>query len=384
LIHFYKRIVPLESGSKMNKIARFSLGALSGSKLNIQPRIILPVQRLYSDESGGGDTNELSSLLKKMRSSDTQRKSPDRELNLAKPNFKRPIRREKDGRPRKDKFYDADLDEDTIDATKSVARLAKSENKKRKTESDLLHKLRSITRDANEAKEENEVLGEVNESKSMSSLFSDLKLEKSKSSISAKSDQKSFKGKQDKKELTMEQLAFLQKRAKMRRAETAKKAEDVGSVDLHSGTPLGIFEGPMPDTSDKDMLKTWRACQQRELEILATPSPRNALEEMVLLTNQGKLWHFPIDNEQGLDYSDDPFYNHVFLEHHLEPWCPKAGPVRHFMEVVCLGLSKNPFVTSQKKLETILWFKEYFERPDNNEILIHSGLWEESSEEVSL
>jgi len=256
--------------------------------------------------------------------------------------------------------------------------------KKRKTESDLLHKLRSIARDANEAKEENEVLGEVNEPKSMSSLFSDLKLEKSKSNISAKSDSKSFKGKQDKKELTMEQLAFLQKRAKLSRAETAKKAEDVGSVDLHSGTPLGIFEGPMPDSSDKDMLKTWRACQQRELEILATPSPRNALEEMVLLTKQGKLWHFPINNEQGLDYSDDPFYNHVFLEHHLEPWCPKAGPVRHFMEVVCLGLSKNPFVTSQKKIETILWFKEYFERPDNNEILVHSGLWEESSEEVSL
>merc|ERR1719295_86392 len=315
-----------------------------------------------------------------MKSSDVQRKSPDRELNLAKPKFKRPIRREKDGRPRKDKIYDADLDEDTIDATKSVARLAKSENKKRKTESDLLHKLRSIARDANEAKEENEVLGEVNEPKSMSSLFSDLKLEKSKSNISAKSDNKSFKGKQDKKELTMEQLAFLQKRAKLRRAETAKKAEDVGSVDLHSGTPLGIFEGPMPDSSDKDMLKTWRACQQRELEILATPSPRNALEEMVLLTKQGKLWHFPINNEQGLDYSDDPFYNHVFLEHHLEPWCPKAGQVRHFMEVVCLGLSKNPFVTSQKKIETILWFKEYFERPDNNEILVHSGLWEESSE----
>ena len=68
----------------------------------------------------------------------------------------------------------------------------------------------------------------------------------------------------------------------------------------------------------------------------------------------------------------------------MEPWCPKAGPVRHFMEVVCLGLSKNPFVTSQKKIETILWFKDYFERPDNNEILVHSGLWEESSEEVSL
>ena len=41
----------------------------------------------------------------------------------------------------------------------------------------------------------------------------------------------------------------------------------------------------------------------------------------------------------GLDYSDDPFYNHVFLEHHLEPWCPRSGPIRQFMETVCLGLS---------------------------------------------
>ena len=26
---------------------------------------------------------------------------------------------------------------------------------------------------------------------------------------------------------------------------------------------------------------------------------RNALEEMILHTKQGKLWHFPVDNEQG-------------------------------------------------------------------------------------
>merc|ERR1712212_935142 len=85
----------------------------------------------------------------------------------------------------------------------------------------------------------------------------------------------------------------------------------------------------------------------------------------------------------GLDYSSDPFYEHVFLEHHLDPWCPKMGPVRHFMEVVCLGLSKNPYVSSVKKQETILWFKEYFERPDNTDILIHSGFWEDSTEENS-
>ena len=26
---------------------------------------------------------------------------------------------------------------------------------------------------------------------------------------------------------------------------------------------------------------------------------RNALEEKILWTKQGKLWHFPVDNEQG-------------------------------------------------------------------------------------
>ena len=61
----------------------------------------------------------------------------------------------------------------------------------------------------------------------------------------------------------------------------------------------------------------------------------------------------------------------------------KPNNCRHFMEVVCLGLSKNPYVSSAKKQETILWFKEYFERPDNTDILIHSGFWEDSSEENS-
>ena len=86
----------------------------------------------------------------------------------------------------------------------------------------------------------------------------------------------------------------------------------------------------------------------------------------------------------GLDYSDDPFYNHVFLEHHLEPWCPRSGPIRQFMETVCLGLSQNPYMASQKKIDTIMWFKDYFEKPDHKEILVHAGCWEDSEDvEVS-
>jgi len=56
------------------------------------------------------------------------------------------------------------------------------------------------------------------------------------------------------------------------------------------------------------------------------------------------------------------FTEHVFLEHHLEPWCPEKGPVRHFMELVCVGLSKNPYITLQMKLEHINWFRDYFDK----------------------
>lgn len=58
---------------------------------------------------------------------------------------------------------------------------------------------------------------------------------------------------------------------------------------------------------------------------------------------------------------ETPFTEHVFLEEHLEPWCPKKGAVRNFMELVCIGLSKNPFYTVQQKREHIEWYRNYFE-----------------------
>ncbi len=32
----------------------------------------------------------------------------------------------------------------------------------------------------------------------------------------------------------------------------------------------------------------------------------------------------------------------------------------NFMELVCVGLSKNPYLTVQRKHEHIEWFKKYF------------------------
>lgn len=63
----------------------------------------------------------------------------------------------------------------------------------------------------------------------------------------------------------------------------------------------------------------------------------------------------------------------MFLEHYIESWCPERGPVRHFMEVVCVGLQKNPYITVEKKFSHIEWFREYFEEENRNEILKLSG-----------
>ena len=56
-----------------------------------------------------------------------------------------------------------------------------------------------------------------------------------------------------------------------------------------------------------------------------------------------------------------------------EPWCPPRGPVRHFMEVIIVGLSKNPHISVEKKIEHINWFKEYFEKKDHKDILKLTG-----------
>jgi len=37
------------------------------------------------------------------------------------------------------------------------------------------------------------------------------------------------------------------------------------------------------------------------------------------------------------------------------------GPIRHFMELVCVGLSKNPYLTAQEKKDHIFWFRDYFQ-----------------------
>ncbi|KAL1494148.1 hypothetical protein ABEB36_009793 [Hypothenemus hampei] len=159
---------------------------------------------------------------------------------------------------------------------------------------------------------------------------------------------------------------------KPRRAVSSKLAEiELEQVDLFNGPSLSIFTNPSV-LKESPQLATWEKLHQKELKLSITHPPANYFQEMILWTEQGKFWQFPIDNAFGLeDESKVYFADHVFLEEHLEPWCPPKGPIRHFMELVCVGLSKNSYLTVEAKKEHIEWFKNYFE--DKKKLLQEVG-----------
>ncbi|MEQ2265216.1 hypothetical protein XENORESO_004039 [Xenotaenia resolanae] len=109
----------------------------------------------------------------------------------------------------------------------------------------------------------------------------------------------------------------------------------------------------------------WDMDFANELSLTTNQMPRNGFEEMIQWTKEGKLWHYPINNEIGLENEASvPFNEHVFLEKHLEEGFPRQGPVRHFMELVVAGLSRNPYLTVQQKKEHISWFRDYFHQKE--------------------
>jgi len=271
---------------------------------------------------------------------------------------------------------DEELGENLVIATKKVARSKarkiKDEDAREKVknivETDLTRKLRAMKLETKDARQKSEVKGDAPPN------FDILKSLKMVKEEKVKDDQ--F---QQTKELTEEQKAFLMERTRKRAmARNKQLVQEYQPTDLFGAEkPLGIFNAiESDDTSleSADTLRTWNAISDREMGILKTQPPRNLIEDMTKMTDQGILWHFPIDNEQGIDQEQmESFIEHVFLERHIEEWCPQSGPLRDFMEAVCTTLSKNAFMTAEKKLYYINWFRDYFDQPHQKEILEISG-----------
>lgn len=76
-----------------------------------------------------------------------------------------------------------------------------------------------------------------------------------------------------------------------------------------------------------------------------------------------------------------PFEQHVFLEEILDTWCPTEGPVRSYMELVCVGLTKNPYMTVAQKHAHIEWYKSYFD--EKKDILLRIIAEQNKEQETS-
>lgn len=145
-------------------------------------------------------------------------------------------------------------------------------------------------------------------------------------------------------------------------------------INLFSSEPLDIFKN-MNVNQNLTTLSTWDKLYEKSLQLAVTHPPKNIYDQMIIWTEQGKLWNFPINNEQGMDDESNVFFaEHVFLEPLIDEWCPKKGPVRHFMELVCVGLSKNPFLSVEEKKDHINWFRQYFY--EKNQLLKEVGAFE--------
>lgn len=110
----------------------------------------------------------------------------------------------------------------------------------------------------------------------------------------------------------------------------------------------------------------WDTAFANQLVRSTNQIPRNGLEEMIQWTREGKLWQYPINNEAGMEEEAAvPFHEHIFLDRHLEEGFPRQGPVRHFMELVVAGLSRNPHLSVRQKTEHIGWFRDYFQEKED-------------------
>ncbi|XP_031511651.1 28S ribosomal protein S31, mitochondrial isoform X2 [Papio anubis] len=144
--------------------------------------------------------------------------------------------------------------------------------------------------------------------------------------------------------------------------------------NIFSGKRLNIFdmtavtkEAPETDASPS----LWDVEFAKQLATVDGQFLQNGFEELIQWTKEGKLWEFPINNEAGFDDDGSEFHEHIFLEKHLESF-PKQGPIRHFMELVTCGLSKNPYLSVKQKVEHIEWFRNYFN--EKKDILQESNI----------
>ncbi|XP_014213309.1 28S ribosomal protein S31, mitochondrial [Copidosoma floridanum] len=261
------------------------------------------------------------------------------------------------------------IEKQIIGAAKDVAKSMGGDTKK--TEIELLGQILNLGEKEPQENKKTEAPKETSEqSLSLGDLLSSMKVDKP----TVGEDRKKMMARKVGDRSTEKSVAGSLLYQKLMKKPSNIRAEPLSKVELNAPcTGLHIFKN-MPKEEPQQTLRllTWEEMEKKEMQMATFISPQNVFQELIQWTEQGKLWHFPINNEQGLEEEEKVhFTEHVFLERHLKDWCPKKGPISHFMELVCTGLSKNPYMTVEEKIGHITWYKNYFE--DKKELLRETG-----------
>lgn len=160
--------------------------------------------------------------------------------------------------------------------------------------------------------------------------------------------------------MTIKNLANIVSRMKVESKPTfLTKIGKYGNSDLFNYATHPSYD---QSTLQRNQLELWSRLAEEQVQNLHFRLPLNGFEEMIQLTDQGKLWKYPINNEQGLEEQNEvPFEDHVFLDDQIKDF-PKKDFITVFMELVICGLGRNPYISVERKRETIRFYKEYFER----------------------
>jgi len=339
---------------------------INSSKRNGLRGVYYLTQRFKSDDDNSSKKNQLAvdklnDLLKTMKKGNDTEMPPQQSkpIELAQPRQlarkseqnKQNIDDSKQNKPLGEKLSDA--------ATKVAESIGGDTNK---TKSDLLNLLRIYNNEPNDSSEK-----KVKSSVQLDDLLSGMKIDRSQSKKSAEFS--AVDRAQRVRELLGHSSGDHQRTKKYR-----KPMDNYMPINLFSSEPLGIFKN-FDSKKDFPTLPTWDRLYEKSLQTAVTHPPKNIYEQMIIWTEQGKLWKFPINNEQGMDDENNVFFaEHVFLEPLIDEWCPKKGPIRHFMELVCVGLSKNPFLSVEEKKDHLNWFRQYFY--EKNQLLSEVGAFE--------
>ncbi|XP_050533639.1 28S ribosomal protein S31, mitochondrial [Daktulosphaira vitifoliae] len=303
--------------------------------------------------------NKLNDLLKSMAKGNDVPKSAI-PIDLAKP---RQIAKQAELGKKKIKVEEKQLEDQLVEAAHSVAESIGGDIKQ--TESELLNLLKIYSDETivdNEKKPKSSV--------HLSELISGMKIDCSKPATNKYPEvDKAQRVRESLNRFTKSQKSF--EKFKYYR----KPMQDYTPLDIFGGEPLNIFKDPLTLDKNGITLSTWDHLHKKSLKLAITHPPKNIYEQMIMWTEEGKLWKFPINNEQGMENENEVFFaDHVFLEPLIEDWCPNKGPIRHFMELVCVGLSKNPYLSVEEKRDHINWFRQYFY--EKNQLLKEVGAFE--------